>query len=111
MNERFAAAARLLPDYLGQHVMLSAAALALGFLISLPLVVVASRNARVRWPVLGFASIVQTVPSLALLALFYPLLLAVSTLWERLFRARVLGAGLSTLAVGSNALFDVAHPA
>ena len=45
MSERFAAAARLLPDYLGQHVLLSAAALALGFLISLPLVVVASRNA------------------------------------------------------------------
>jgi osmoprotectant transport system substrate-binding protein/osmoprotectant transport system permease protein len=92
VSERFAAAARLLPDYLGQHVMLSAAALALGFLISLPLVVVASRNARVRWPVLGFASIVQTVPSLALLALFYPLLLAISTLWERLF-----GHGFSAL--------------
>ena len=92
MGERFIAAARLLPDYLGQHVLLSAAALALGFLISLPLVVVASRNARIRWPVLGFASIVQTVPSLALLALFYPLLLAVSTLWERLF-----GHGFSAL--------------
>ena len=92
MGERFAAAARLLPDYLGQHVLLSAAALALGFLISLPLVVVASRNARIRWPVLGFASIVQTVPSLALLALFYPLLLAISTLWEHLF-----GYGFSAL--------------
>lgn len=92
MGERFAAAARLLPDYLGQHVLLSAAALALGFLISLPLVVVASRNARIRWPVLGFASIVQTVPSLALLALFYPLLLAISTLWEDLF-----GHGFSAL--------------
>lgn len=92
MGERFAAAARLLPDYLGQHVLLSAAALALGFLISLPLVVVASRNARIRWPVLGFASIVQTVPSLALLALFYPLLLAISTLWEHLF-----GHGFSAL--------------
>jgi len=92
VGERFAAAARLLPDYLGQHVLLSAAALALGFLISLPLVVAASRNARIRWPVLGFASIVQTVPSLALLALFYPLLLAISALWERLF-----GHGFSAL--------------
>jgi osmoprotectant transport system permease protein len=80
VNERFVAAARLLPDYLGQHVLLSAAALTLGFLISLPLVVAASRNARIRWPVLGFASVVQTVPSLALLALFYPLLLAVAAL-------------------------------
>ena len=92
MGERFTAAARLLPDYLGQHVLLSAAALGLGFLISLPLVVAASRNARIRWPVLGFASIVQTVPSLALLALFYPLLLAISTLWQHLF-----GYGFSAL--------------
>ena len=92
MSERFAAAARLLPDYLGQHVLLSAAALSLGFLISLPLVVAASRNARIRWPVLGFASIVQTVPSLALLALFYPLLLAISAGWKQLF-----GHGFSAL--------------
>ena len=92
MSERFAAAARLLPDYLGQHVLLSAAALFLGFLISLPLVVAASRNARIRWPVLGFASIVQTVPSLALLALFYPLLLAISTAWKEMF-----GHGFSAL--------------
>jgi osmoprotectant transport system permease protein len=92
VSERFAAAARLLPDYLGQHVLLSAAALALGFLISLPLVVVASRNARIRWPVLGFASVVQTVPSLALLALFYPLLLAISAGWKELF-----GHGFSAL--------------
>ncbi|MGH8210683.1 MAG: ABC transporter permease/substrate-binding protein [Steroidobacteraceae bacterium] len=92
MNERFAAAARLLPDYLGQHVLLSAAALALGFLISLPLVVAASRNATIRWPVLGFASVVQTVPSLALLALFYPLLLAVSAAWKHVF-----GYGFSAL--------------
>jgi len=92
VSERFAAAARLLPDYLGQHILLSAAALALGFLISLPLVVAASRNPAIRWPVLGFASIVQTVPSLALLALFYPLLLAVSAGWKYLF-----GYGFSAL--------------
>jgi osmoprotectant transport system permease protein len=92
VGERFAAAARLLPDYLSQHVLLSAAALALGFLISVPLVVAASRSARVRWPVLGFASVVQTVPSLALLALFYPLLLALSSASKHLF-----GYGFSAL--------------
>ncbi len=85
-------AVRLLPDYLGQHVLLSASALALGLLISLPLVVAASRSARLRWPVLAFASLVQTVPSLALLALFYPILLALSSGWERLF-----GHGFSAL--------------
>jgi osmoprotectant transport system substrate-binding protein/osmoprotectant transport system permease protein len=92
VNESLVADARLLPDYLSQHVLLSAAALALGFVISLPLVVAASRNPRIRWPVLGFASIVQTVPSLALLALFYPLLLAISTAWRYLF-----GFGFSAL--------------
>jgi osmoprotectant transport system permease protein len=85
VNERFAAAMRLLPDYLGQHVLLSAAALALGLAISLPLIVLARRSARLRWPLLTVTSVVQTVPSLALLALFYPLLLALSAASEHLF--------------------------
>lgn len=92
MNERFEAALRSLPDFLGQHVLLSAAALALGMLISVPLAIGASRSARLRWPVLAFASLIQTIPSLALLALFYPLLLAISALSERIF-----GAGFSAL--------------
>jgi osmoprotectant transport system substrate-binding protein/osmoprotectant transport system permease protein len=92
VNERFASAWRVLPEYLGQHVLLSASALALGLLISLPLVVAASRSARVRWPVLAFASVIQTIPSIALLALFYPLLIAMSAASERLF-----GHGFSAL--------------
>ncbi|WP_411286639.1 ABC transporter permease, partial [Phenylobacterium sp.] len=80
MNERVAAAFALLPEYLGWHVLLSASALVLGVAISLPLAVAASRSARLRWPVLAFASLIQTIPSLALLALFYPLLLALSAL-------------------------------
>ena len=85
MNERFAAAAGLLPGYLSQHVLLSACALVLGLAISLPLAVAASRNAAVRWPSLFGASLIQTIPSLALLALFYPLLLAVSALSQAWF--------------------------
>jgi osmoprotectant transport system permease protein len=85
VDERFAAAWRLLPEYLREHVLLSATALALGLLISLPLVVACSRSARVRWPVLAFASLIQTIPSLALLALFYPVLLALSEVSERVF--------------------------
>ncbi|MEJ0034650.1 MAG: ABC transporter permease/substrate-binding protein [Gammaproteobacteria bacterium] len=65
--------------------MLSAAALLLGLAVSAPLVVFARRSARVRWPVLALVSVVQTVPSLALLALFYPLLLALSSLSQKLF--------------------------
>ena len=85
MDERLASALRVLPHDLSQHVLLSAAALALGCAVSLPLVIAASRSAAVRWPVLGFASLIQTVPSLALLALFYPLLLGLSSLCRRLF--------------------------
>ena len=84
MNERLAAAWALLPEYLGWHVLLSASALVLGVAISLPLAVAASRSARLRWPVLAVASLIQTIPSLALLALFYPLLLAISALSLRL---------------------------
>jgi osmoprotectant transport system permease protein len=80
MDERLAAAWALLPGYLSQHVLLSAAALLVGLVVSLPLAVAASRSAAVRWPVLLAASLVQTIPSLALLALFYPLLLATSAL-------------------------------
>ena len=61
---RWRAALALLPDLLDQHVVLSASALALGLLLSLPLAVVASRNPAVRWPSLFLASLVQTIPGL-----------------------------------------------
>ena len=92
MDERLAAAWRLLPSYLGQHVLLSASALSLGVIISLPLAVAASRNPRLRWIALLSAGLIQTIPSLALLALFYPLLLALSALSRSVF-----GAGFSAL--------------
>jgi osmoprotectant transport system permease protein len=92
MNERLAAAFRLLPSYLGQHVLLSASALVLGIALSLPLAVAASRNPRLRWIALLGAGLIQTIPSLALLALFYPLLLALSALSRSLF-----GAGFQAL--------------
>jgi osmoprotectant transport system permease protein len=92
MDERVAAAWALLPGYLGQHVLLSASALVLGLALSLPLAVVASRSPRLRWIALTFAGLIQTIPSLALLALFYPLLLLLSALSKS-----VLGAGFSAL--------------
>jgi osmoprotectant transport system permease protein len=61
-------------------VRVSVAALALGLVVSLPLAVVARNRPVLRGALLGFASIVQTVPGLALLALFYPLLLALASL-------------------------------
>jgi osmoprotectant transport system permease protein len=74
-----------LPDYLGQHVLLSMAAIVLGFAISLPLGITVARVRWLRGPVLGLASIIQTIPGLALLALFYPLLLALATFTSHAF--------------------------
>jgi osmoprotectant transport system permease protein len=89
-DPRWSEAFAHLPDYLGNHVRVSVTALALGLAISLPLAI-AARNRRVlRGALLGFASIVQTVPGLALLALFYPVLLALAALSLSWF-----GAGFS----------------
>jgi osmoprotectant transport system permease protein len=77
-DNSFDAALAYLPDYLGWHVLLSLSAILLGVAISLPLAIFAQRSRFLRGPALGFASIVQTIPGLALLALFYPLLLALS---------------------------------
>ncbi|MBR0552504.1 ABC transporter permease/substrate-binding protein [Stakelama marina] len=84
MNEAFAR----VPDLLAQHVLLSAAALLLGLAISLPLAVWSARNEHVARVTLGFASLVQTIPALALLALFYPILL---------FFSRAIGGGIPAL--------------
>jgi osmoprotectant transport system permease protein len=80
MAGQLSAAFRLLPNTLGQHVILSLCALLLGVALSLPLAVVAARHPKVRWPILALASLIQTIPGLALLALFYPLLLALAAL-------------------------------
>jgi osmoprotectant transport system permease protein len=69
-----------LPDYLGSHLRVSITALTLGLLVSLPLAILSRNRPLLRGTLLGLASIVQTVPGLALLALFYPLLLALAAL-------------------------------
>jgi osmoprotectant transport system permease protein len=79
-DQRWSEAFAHLPDYLGNHVRVSVAALALGLLVSLPLAVAARNRPLMRGALLGLASIVQTVPGLALLALFYPLLLALASM-------------------------------
>jgi glycine betaine/choline ABC-type transport system substrate-binding protein/ABC-type proline/glycine betaine transport system permease subunit len=73
---------------LAMHVLLSAAALALGIVAALPLAVCANRSRAVARVALGFASLVQTIPALALLALFFPVLLSLRG---------VFGEGLPTL--------------
>ncbi|MCP4039567.1 MAG: ABC transporter permease subunit [bacterium] len=63
-----------LPDYLASHLLLSIAALSLGIALSLPLAALALRVRPLAGPVLGVASVIQTIPGLALLALMVPLL-------------------------------------
>lgn len=79
-DPRWSDALTRLPDYLGSHVRVSLAALALGLAVSFPLALAVRRHPLARDVALGVASIVQTVPGLALLALFYPLLLALAGL-------------------------------
>ncbi len=79
MNSSLAAAWAVLPEYLSQHVLLSVSAILLGTGISLPLAIVATGSRVLREPVLSIANIIQTIPGLALLALFYPILLALSS--------------------------------
>ncbi|MEQ8411824.1 MAG: ABC transporter permease/substrate-binding protein [Erythrobacter sp.] len=65
-----------LGDKLAAHVVLAASAIGLGIAVALPLAVWASRSRPVARLALGFASLVQTIPALALLALFFPILLS-----------------------------------
>jgi len=76
MNAAFAQ----LPPLVASHLLLAAAAMALALIIGLPIGLAAARRPRLGAIVLGLAGLVQTIPGLALLALFYPLLLALSAL-------------------------------
>jgi len=87
MNAILDALLRLGPQ-LAEHVLLSAAAVGLGIALALPLALWAARSPTVARVALGFASLVQTIPALALLALFFPVLLAARA---------VFGEGLPTL--------------
>ena len=85
IDARLAAAWARLPDYLGSHVLVSITALAIGLGISLPLAILSTRRPVLRGGLLAVASVIQTIPGIALLALFYPLLLAIAALTDQLF--------------------------
>ena len=63
------------PDLLRAHLTVSGSAVLLGVAVGLPLAVWAAGSRAVRGPLLGSVALIQTVPALALLALFYPVLL------------------------------------
>ncbi len=63
-----------LPAYLSGHVSLVAVALVIGIAVSIPIGIVSARHPRLKGPLLSFISVIQTVPSIALLALMVPIL-------------------------------------
>jgi osmoprotectant transport system permease protein len=70
------------PDFwrlTGQHVMLVLVSLAAAVTVGLPLGVWAARSQRARQPILAGVGVIQTVPSLALLAFLIPLLGRIGT--------------------------------
>jgi osmoprotectant transport system permease protein len=66
----------LLPGYLTAHLQLALFALLLGVVVSVPLGVLVARVHWLEQPVLGAVNVIQTIPSLALLAVMVPLLAA-----------------------------------
>jgi len=108
-DPRIADALARLPDYLGSHVRVSLVALALGLAVSIPLAFVCVRRPTLRAVALALTSIVQTIPGLALLALFYPVLLAAAALSERAFGIGFPALGLlpSVLALALYSMLPV----
>ncbi len=74
MSEQLA----LLPGYLTAHLQLTLVALLLGAGLSVPLGVFVTRRRALEGPVLGVAAVIQTIPSLALLAIMVPTLAALA---------------------------------
>ena len=89
MNEQLA----LLPEYLTAHLQLSLVALLLGALISVPLGVWVVRHPRLEAALLAVASLIQTIPSLALLAVMVPALAFLSSVTQARFGFEVQSIG------------------
>ena len=68
----------LLPEYLTAHLRLTLLALFISTALSLPLGIAATRIRWLEHPALALAGIIQTVPSLALLAMMVPVLAALN---------------------------------
>jgi osmoprotectant transport system permease protein len=85
---------RELPTYTAAHLQLALAALAIAALLSVPLGIWASRRPRAGRALLAAAGVLQTIPSLALLAFMVPVLAALGS-WS----ARSLGFAVSAIGV------------
>ena len=74
MNDNLREQLLLLPEYFQGHLVLTLVALALGIAVSIPLGIWASQSQVVKRPLLIVVSIIQTFPSVAILALVVALL-------------------------------------
>ncbi|KPF61620.1 ABC transporter permease [alpha proteobacterium AAP81b] len=99
----------MLPDRLAAHLGVSAAAIALAIVVAVPLVMLLVARPALRGWVLAGAAVIQTVPALALLALFYPLLLVIGEVTQRVagFGIPALGLLPSLLALALYALLPL----
>ena len=89
MSEQLA----LLPEYLTAHLQLALLAILLGSAVSVPLGVFVTRRPRAAQVALGAASVIQTIPSLALLAIMVPALAALSVLTASTFGVELRSIG------------------
>ena len=83
----------LLPGYLLAHLQLALPALAVATLFSVPLGVWVTRRRSLEPTVLGVASVIQTIPSLALLAIMVPALAGLGALTQAAFGVELRGIG------------------
>src|SRR5262245_37097154 len=70
----------LLPERLNAHLQLTLVALLIGSAVSIPLGIWVTRRRRLEAAVLAAASVIQTIPGLALLAIMVPLLAGLAAL-------------------------------
>jgi len=90
----------LLPGYLAAHLQLTLVALLLGTAASLPLGIWVTRHPRAEALVLGIAGMIQTIPSLALLAVMVPLLAVAGAASVRAFGVAIPSIGYLPAIIG-----------
>jgi osmoprotectant transport system permease protein len=90
----------LLPGYLTAHLQLTLVALGIGLALSVPLGVWVTRRRRFEFAVLGMASVIQTIPSLALLAIMVPALAVLGGATSHLFGLELRSIGYLPAVIG-----------
>jgi osmoprotectant transport system permease protein len=93
VSDNLAQQLEALPGHLSNHLLITILPLIFGVAISLPLAILAVRSSKLRSPMLAFVSVIQTIPSLALVALMVPVLVGLSALTVRLFGVEVSAFG------------------